>query len=86
MVKLFGPIVVFTQTLPKAVNAVVVMEGPAGPPQRNTGLALFLGAGTSMVKSAPLLFVSVQPLLFLKPAVVVVKAGVVAVSEQLAVP
>ena len=71
-------------TLPKSTTVPAVNEGEGGNPvQINTGEALFRGAGVATVKSAPLLSVSSQPLLFLIPPVVGVKTAVAAVSKQL---
>ena len=55
-------------------------------PQITTGLALLRGAGVAVLKSALLLSVSSQPLLFLKAASMALSAGIAVVSEQLAVP
>lgn len=51
-----------------------------------TGEAEFLGAGVSTEKSAELLFVSSQPLLFLKAALIVSIAAVGDVSLQTELP
>lgn len=85
--KLIGPAVLPTQTMPKALMLVVLSVGVTGTePQIIAGVALFLGAGVATAKSALLLFVSSHPLLLRIAAVVFDKAPVAAVSKQTDVP
>src|SRR5215472_5659270 len=67
--------------------AVPIPEMLAGsPPHRFSGDAVFRGMGPSMMKSAELLLVSMQPLPLRMAAVAFESDGVAAVSKQLAVP
>ena len=77
---------VFRHTEPKELNVPALNEGVAATPHKKTALVLFLGEGAQMVKSALLLFASVQPLLLRNAAVVVLKAAVAVPSNSFAVP
>src|SRR5438270_4313273 len=67
-----------------ARGEVAVTTGALSPVQKCNGEAVFRGAGPLTSKSARLLSVSVQPSSFRFAAIVLFRAGVAAVSEQLA--
>ena len=76
-----------TKIFPKSVIVPVTVNEGDMAPQAKIAVALLRGAGAATVKSAPLLSVSVQPLLPRKPASTVLSAGQAAApSKQVAVP
>jgi hypothetical protein len=62
---------------PPAGVVLLTLGAASPPPHGASGEAVFRGFGAPAVKSPELLSVSVQPLLFLRAAVVLVSTGVV---------
>src|SRR3989440_2415626 len=68
--------------LPPLAGVVELTEGATSARQLKMGEARLRGLGTAAKKSAPLLSVSVQPLLFRKPAVVFESVGAALVPSK----